>query len=92
VELPAVEPTPALPEVRSLPDCEPAVAPAPDWPADALARSLPDCEPAVAPTAAPDCPADAEALIVFDPPAALEAVAEPQDRSTSVPLYVIVFI
>jgi len=46
----------------------------------------------------PDCPAEADVvfvlvvLFVSDAPAPLDAVADPQERSTSVPLYVIVFI
>jgi len=44
----------------------------------------------------PDCAAEADAvfvvLFVSDAPAPLDAVADPQERSTSVPLYVMVFI
>jgi len=43
----------------------------------------------------PDCPVEADVvfvLLVSDAPAPLDAVADPQERSTRVPLYVIVFI
>jgi len=43
----------------------------------------------------PDCAAEADVvfvLFVSDAPAPLDAVADPQERSTRVPLYVIVFI
>ena len=43
----------------------------------------------------PDCVAEADAvfvLFVSEAPAPLDAVADPQERSTRVPLYVIVFI
>jgi len=55
-------------------------------------RSLPDWDPAVAPTPAPEWAADADAPVVSDAPVAVDEVADPQDRSTRVPRYVIVFI
>jgi len=42
-----------------------------------------------------DCAAEADVVFVLfasDAPAPLDAVADPQERSTRVPLYVIVFI
>jgi len=61
--------------------------------------ALPDCDPAVVLLPAADCAAGVDVgfvvfvlLAVSDDPAPADAVADPQERSTRVPRYVIVFI